>query len=666
MEVNINDALNTLPFSVWDEIASNLETQSGMATVDLPLLIQELHARSFSVARHALDAVKKTTTTTTTTFLGGNDDNSSDKEPVTTTLPTDHDETAISTSASSVVKVIAPGEASAHVTGFHWAGGSNSMSRYNTHREGFVFSDGQRLPVSTVPEFECSMEHLFESLHGIANHVLMALERKWDLPPNYFQQSMGPTRNSSQWHVKRYVQENENGKEKEEVKGLVDETSSKKDEGEAKILLPSHTDPSLVSVVIHDQVGRLPGAMGLQYYRTASSSVAEELTIGSSAPTKDDEMDKDDKNKQPQQNHHHPQRVWTEVPFHGHAVATIFVGSVLSYITGGRLSSVKHRVVQSTSASGAVQDSGGRMAATFFVRPQGTALLQVPPSPRLKGVFLKTNMTFDVWNARVSKNYMKKSNPQKEQANGATNVTSNSNSKSQKSNISTSPKAENKDNNDDDDDDHDGYYCDDITEMSLISGTPPLKGRDKYLGGEVGSNGKIYTIPGHATRVLVMDPFVDPITVIPIGPELCGEYKWLRGVLAPDTGIIYGIPCHADAILRIDTSTNHVSTITWNVNDLKAPPVGLPWKWHGGNISKYDGCLYCVPQFAEYVMKINTITEEVSFMGDRFPGTNKWYGGLVGKADGAIYGICQNATGVLRIDPERQTTAIHGAFPWGG
>jgi hypothetical protein len=279
MEVNINDALNTLPFSVWDEIASNLETQSGMATVDLPLFIQELHARSFSVARQALDAVKLTATTTS---IGGKDGNSSDKAPDAKTLPTDHVDTATA-AANSVVKVIAPGDASAHVTGFHWAGGSNSMSRYNAHREGFVLSDGQRLPVSTVPEFESNMEHLFESLHGIANHVLKALERKWDLPPNYFQQTMGPTRNSSQWHVKRYVQESENdGKENEELKGLSNMTSSEKDEGEAKILLPSHTDPSLVSVVIHDQVGRLPGAMGLQYYRTvSSSSLKEELKIGS-------------------------------------------------------------------------------------------------------------------------------------------------------------------------------------------------------------------------------------------------------------------------------------------------------------------------------------------------------------------------------------------------
>jgi hypothetical protein len=275
------------------------------------------------------------------------------------------------------------------------------------------------------------------------------------------------------------------------------------------------------------------------------------------------------------------------------------------------------------------------MAVTLFLRPSGLSKLQVPPSPVLSKVTLKKQLTFDAWNTRVSKNYGKKEKQRR------------------KSDAETTKE------------DPEGYYRDNTTEMSLVSIDPPLRGKEKYLGGELGLNGKIYTVPGHALRVLVIDPSCDPPTVTPIGPEFLGEYKWLRAIRAK-TGILYAIPCHADSILRIDSETNHVSTISWSEDDPMAPPRGLPWKWHGGNISSFDDCLYCIPQFAERVLKLNTITEEISFMGGPFPGRNKWYGGLIGERDGAIYGICQNATGVLRIDAKRQTATVHGEFPQGG
>jgi hypothetical protein len=43
----------------------------------------------------------------------------------------------------------------------------------------------------------------------------------------------------------------------------------------------------------------------------------------------------------------------------------------------------------------------------LFVRPAGTALLQIPPSPKLEGISLKRQITFDTWNARVARNYQK-------------------------------------------------------------------------------------------------------------------------------------------------------------------------------------------------------------------------------------------------------------------
>ena len=316
--VDTQNAFSTLSEPFWDGVIDDLEVQGGMTTVQLPMALQELHATSFATARDALDLAKE---------------------------------------APNVVEAIVPEADSGHATGFHTAGG---MSRYNAHREGFVFSDGGHLTVEGMPQFEPGMAQLFDSLHGISTQVLRALERKLELPADWFQTIMGPTDNSSQWHVKRYVEAKEFPTETEEP------TTTKAADDE-NILLPMHTDPSIISIVIHDSPGSNLGAMGLEYYIPGEEK-----------------------------------RPWTEVPLHGHAVATILVGSVLSHITGGTWPSIRHRVVKSET-----QD---RMAATLFVRPKGSSILQVPPSPLLHEVSLKKKMSFDTWNSRVSRNYMKKKN----------------------------------------------------------------------------------------------------------------------------------------------------------------------------------------------------------------------------------------------------------------
>jgi len=82
------------------------------------------------------------------------------------------------------------------------------------------------------------------------------------------------------------------------------------------------------------------------------------------------------------------------------------------------------------------------------------------------------------------------------------------------------------------------------------------------------------------------------------------------------------------------------------------------------------------------------VTEECSFVGPKFEGRCKWYGGVIGNTDGAIYCIPQNAQGVLRIDasgvnykgdvthdhnglpPSSQEARVlvtcHGNYPLGG
>lgn len=213
----------------------------------------------------------------------------------------------------------------------------------------------------------------------------------------------------------------------------------------------------------------------------------------------------------------------------------------------------------------------------------------------------------------------------------------------------------------------------------LWSQKEPLHGQTLYLGGEVACNGKIYCIPGHAPKVLVIDDTGKQI--YEIGPELTSNtsptantnngrlYKWLRGIVVGD--IIYGLPCHADEILRIDTSTNTCTKLPIPYEEFHndSPEQAqeqreMIWKYHGGNICPLDDCIYAIPQRAHHVLKIDPTTETISFVGPAFPGHCKWYGGILGKQDGAIYGIPQNASGVLRIHPTDGVT-VHGDFGTG-
>ena len=210
--------------------------------------------------------------------------------------------------------------------------------------------------------------------------------------------------------------------------------------------------------------------------------------------------------------------------------------------------------------------------------------------------------------------------------------------------------------------------------LSLLWSQEPLVGQSLYLGGEVGCDDRIYCIPGHASRVLVIDASSESENdrVYHIGPEFAGKFKWLRGVCCG--AIIYGLPCHADSVLRIHVPTGTVTTIPlpyseFYSGDDVAHQQQMTWKYHGGTISPSDGCVYAIPQSAWHVLRIDPKTETCDFVpSDPLRGRYKWYGGVVGDADGAIYGIPHNSASVIRIDPSDPTNVVtlHGDYGNGG
>jgi hypothetical protein len=82
-----------------------------------------------------------------------------------------------------------------------------------------------------------------------------------------------------------------------------------------------------------------------------------------------------------------------------------------------------------------------------------------------------------------------------------------------------------------------------------------LTGGNKWYGGVLAPNGKIYGIPYNSTDILIIDPVTDTATRSSMSATLTGTNKWAGGVLAPN-GKIYGIPINSTDILTITPDLN--------------------------------------------------------------------------------------------------------------
>jgi hypothetical protein len=363
-------------------------------------------------------------------------------------------------------------------------------SRYNAHRRGFVFSDcdsvnvndifnnitithnnknsrkeegGSSSAISTSATTSHAHQHttahdhfaattatacwtrLYQQvLHVILENMLLALERKLQLPVGYFQDTLGPTISNSQWHVKEYITSNTTVPTTTNTTTTTndkigdndtDDSHDDDDDDDILELLPTHTDPSILSVVIHDQENGACGAQGLQY------AVYDKHT---KTTTWHDVVVPKSDNDPPQDGHDRGNDTTAvTMPF----FAVVLVGSVLPILTGGRIPACRHRVIHHHHASSnttpatttTTTSTRSRMAATLFGRPAPTALLQLLPLHSLdlldgndddEALFkttrknnnsseqlrhcrtkeqqrAKKTLTFEAWNQKVARNYEK-------------------------------------------------------------------------------------------------------------------------------------------------------------------------------------------------------------------------------------------------------------------
>ena len=160
-----------------------------------------------------------------------------------------------------------------------------------------------------------------------------------------------------------------------------------------------------------------------------------------------------------------------------------------------------------------------------------------------------------------------------------------------------------------------------------------LSDTNKWYGGVLAPNGKIYGIPYNSPTVLEIDP--ETQTTQTFG-SLSGSAKWVGGVLAPN-GKIYGIPFNSPTVLEIDPETQATQTFGSLLGTVK---------WFGGVLAP-NGKIYGIPRNSTTVLEIDPETQATQTFGS-LSGSAKWFGGVLAP-NGKIYGIPSNSTTVLEI-----------------
>ena len=181
-----------------------------------------------------------------------------------------------------------------------------------------------------------------------------------------------------------------------------------------------------------------------------------------------------------------------------------------------------------------------------------------------------------------------------------------------------------------------------------------LGGGNKYIGGALGANGKIYCAPYDATRVLEIDPSTDSTALIGT-TYASGGAKWHGCILAPN-GCIYCAPFNATQVLKINPLTG--------VTSLIGSTYSGSYKWSAAILAN-NGKIYCTPSAATQVLEIDPATDTTTVFGSLGSGF-KWYGGALAE-DGNIYGVRFSSPSgtVLKIDPSGPTASTFAGSGFG-
>lgn len=159
-------------------------------------------------------------------------------------------------------------------------------------------------------------------------------------------------------------------------------------------------------------------------------------------------------------------------------------------------------------------------------------------------------------------------------------------------------------------------------------------------------NGKLYTLPYSNTNVYKVDPDTDTSSII---GTVGGTQRYIGGCLASN-GKIYAFPFRGPGtILEIDPSTDSIREFG-SIGGLNR---------YAGTVCGSDGFLYGVPYDATQVAKLDPLTDTITFFGS-ISGSSKYNGGFLG-FDNNIYCSPRSAGNWLVIDTVSQLTSTIGS-----
>lgn len=170
--------------------------------------------------------------------------------------------------------------------------------------------------------------------------------------------------------------------------------------------------------------------------------------------------------------------------------------------------------------------------------------------------------------------------------------------------------------------------------------------RWKWRGGALAGNGCIYCAPWHSNEILKIDTIDGTVSKLRSKLPEQGVCKWSSGALALD-GCLYFMPFKARRILKVDPRDDSVTS------------VGADFDYYcGGTVVGKDGCIYGIPHQSDLIVKFDTVTQILSFVGEKYGSAFKCGIGGISSRDGSmIYAATQNGQ-VLKIDVDDSSYSV--------
>lgn len=175
-------------------------------------------------------------------------------------------------------------------------------------------------------------------------------------------------------------------------------------------------------------------------------------------------------------------------------------------------------------------------------------------------------------------------------------------------------------------------------------------GVEKYSGGVLAPNGKIYAVPKRGGTFLELDPQTKEIVTFGVAAINNGQY--FGCVLAPN-GKIYGVPHCATSIVEISPENKSLRYIgNFEANQ---------YLYSGGVVAP-NGKIYMMPHDALNILEFDPNTDTITYIDVPISLNEKFKGGVLAP-NGKIYAIPYGAKFLLEIDPETKSVTKFGESP---